>query len=537
MRKMTKTALVLAAMSAMTVASASMAFAAAGNRENVTSKPTESNPTAETGTWTQDKFGWKFKGDEQFKNTWANIDGIWYYFKDDGYMAQDELVEIDDKLYHFLDNGYMHAGGWAAFEQDGDVLNAYGLDMNEYYDDIMNPLKDRNDPYETVYMYFDEHGEALEDKWYNDGTGRYYYFDGPVMVCGDYDHIIGDDIYGFAHDGHMYYGWEKAYVDNSVLAPNDDDQVYYYYGEGGKKYLGTDDWETTHGQGYAWRKIAGKWYLFADEMNGDFSVNATHPGTIFGASRGTLVTKAYISNTKMGAGNGSYYYLDSNGVLAQGKKVVEVDNTARYVTDTWAVGVALGKDHTNNKIEIYVDGDGIAKTGWQGSNYFGNSATVTTVEEHDSTSVTDVPVAYDFKANDVYGQMIRRAFVWDGSYLKYVDKYGDRVDNTKMLVGYVSATVSVADVNDLKAVRDEVNAGDITTSVTSVNWGAKGSQVGRYNVYILMDKDGKIYTDANATTAGNKVRVGNANYIATNDYITICGQNAQLFVYPNENNK
>ena len=81
MRKMTKTAVTLAAMSAMTIASASLAFAATSQVDGLTAIKAETQTTTgpDTGLWNGDnRDGWTFTTDDgiKLKNTWAEIDDI-----------------------------------------------------------------------------------------------------------------------------------------------------------------------------------------------------------------------------------------------------------------------------------------------------------------------------------------------------------------------------------------------------------------------------------------------------------------------------
>ena len=81
MRKMTKTAVTLAAMSAMTVACASLAFAAEKQEPNISSvaKEEEAVNTSAVGEWSGDDVkGWSFtkEGNIKLKDQWAQIDMV-----------------------------------------------------------------------------------------------------------------------------------------------------------------------------------------------------------------------------------------------------------------------------------------------------------------------------------------------------------------------------------------------------------------------------------------------------------------------------
>ena len=318
MRKMTKTAVTLAAMSAMTIASASLAFAAAQRDQlNAVENPAStSNPNS--GKWEGNNAdGWTFTPADEKKlaNTWAEIDGVWYYFHKDGYMAQDELVYLEGETYYFTPNGAM-ATGWYAFDKDSDVLYDYDLDVQDNIDDINNPVfKNAGDAYDTVWMYFYSDGKAADDEWVNPGSGLWYYFDDIVMACGDYDHEIGNAYYGVAEDGHMYVGWEQNVQNSHIKAPNKEDDSWYYYDVNGKKFDVKKE-----NNGYGWKKFDGKWYCFKYEEVIDVNGNVEY------ISVGTLITNAYFNNGVTAYDKVDYYYVDKNGVMATGVVSVGKDD-------------------------------------------------------------------------------------------------------------------------------------------------------------------------------------------------------------------
>ena len=126
MRKMTKTAVTLAAMSAMTVASASMALAATKQEPNISSisEAQEVVNTEASGKWGgSDISGWTFtkENGEKLKNQWAEIDGIWYYFEGET-ILQDSVKYIDGETYFFNENGTL-ATGWQRITSK---MDAYG---------------------------------------------------------------------------------------------------------------------------------------------------------------------------------------------------------------------------------------------------------------------------------------------------------------------------------------------------------------------------------------------------------------------------
>ena len=61
------------------------------------------------GSWCSDNTGWWFQSGSWYPtNTWLKIDGIWYYFKGDGYMASKEWIGD----YYMLEDGSMATSQW-----------------------------------------------------------------------------------------------------------------------------------------------------------------------------------------------------------------------------------------------------------------------------------------------------------------------------------------------------------------------------------------------------------------------------------------
>ena len=65
------------------------------------------------GTWVKTGQLWGYRVKNQFyRNQWAELDGEWYYFKSNGYMASKEWVKDQENWYYFLPNGVMTRNQW-----------------------------------------------------------------------------------------------------------------------------------------------------------------------------------------------------------------------------------------------------------------------------------------------------------------------------------------------------------------------------------------------------------------------------------------
>ncbi len=513
MRKMTKTAVTLAAMSAMTIASASLAFAAAQRDQlNAVENPAAtSNPNS--GKWEGNNAdGWTFTPADEKKlaNTWAEIDGVWYYFHKDGIMARDELVYMEGETYYFTPTGAM-AVGWYGFDNDSDVIYNYELNIEDNIADINNPVfKNAADAYDTVWMYFYSDGKAADDEWVNPGFDLWYYFDDIVMACGDYDHEIGNAYYGFAEDGHMFVGWEENSENYHIKVPDKNESTWYYYDVNGKKFN-----VNAENNGYGWKKIAGKWYCFREEDSGD-----AH-------SVGTLITNTYFNNKATAdtsedadpSKDPEYYYVDSNGLMATG--VVSVSKEAYYVTAVsgWNANHRKKlKDCGGDTWDVLFNSNGTAKEGWSETRYYA-SMNPNNVLGFDKEDYIVEP--YAEKGKVLKGALVKNAFISKSSNLYYVDKYGDKMVNHALQVGAADVTKTNGNITGLSTfVADDIDNSN------------------PYKAYILFNSKGEAYSDIEV---GREIRIGSKKYTAVGTYTEISSikdyskLNVTLFIYDNKN--
>ena len=528
MRKMTKTAVTLAAMSAMTIASASLAFAAAQRDQlNAVENPAAtSNPNS--GKWEgSDANGWTFTpaDENKLKNTWAEIDGIWYYFHKDGIMAQDELVYLEGETYYFTPTGAM-AVGWYEFDNDNDVLYDYGLDIQENIDDIHNKVfRNAEDAYDTIWMYFNTDGKAKDDEWYQaENSGLWYRFDDIVMVCGDYDHEVNGSYYGFGEDGHMFVGWEQNYTDNGITAPNTDSKSWYWYDSNGKKF---DVKAENNNTAFGWKKIDGKWYCFKTTSginNKDTSKSDPQKESV-----GTLITKTLFMNDKTAGENADYYYVDNNGVMATG--IITVDKGAKLVNDTygWEDDGKVSKLVDSNWEVFFDTGNGKAKKNTWSSDKFYASIDSGEVMAFDKDTFAVTEYKYLTKDDDfenaaakIQGALVKNSFVTHDSETYYVDKYGDKVKSSAIQIGYINASkdskgnYSFSDYlyDDEDIAEDYLTAGQIVCKA-----------------YIVVNAKGIAYDDIDANRT---INAGAKKYVATG-LLHPDVPHAEIFYYYNKN--
>lgn len=132
--------------------------------------------------WEEDSAGWKYVSAEgEFKsNCWEEIDGYWFHFDRDGYIATD-WTRIGGVNYCFGESGELELG-WC------------------YYDD------------EEKWYYFNEDGTAKKG-WYQDDSGSWYWFSTKgEMASSGYKNVSGK----------RYY-----FYDNGQLAANQYVGLFY----------------------------------------------------------------------------------------------------------------------------------------------------------------------------------------------------------------------------------------------------------------------------------------------------------------------
>ena len=79
------------------------------------------NPIKASAEWKQDDTGWWYTEGNSFVTGWMEIDGTWYYFKEDGYMAHDTTID-----------GYVIGsdGGWIQSISKNDTVTQENQDSN-----------------------------------------------------------------------------------------------------------------------------------------------------------------------------------------------------------------------------------------------------------------------------------------------------------------------------------------------------------------------------------------------------------------------
>lgn len=365
-------------------------------------------PTMQTNytTYLDDQL-WYFdsdgKGKELQPGWFQDSDGDWYYIKEDGSLAQFELLEIGGKLYGFTWGGHMVCNGYiddCLFDQNGNQITTPGwhiMDGSYYFVNTDGTLFSGwkqsgsnwyflwpqmyantvfEDPenvgvfyyanndgvttrltgsgwqvvdYATLYL---ENGKPVMDAW-RWISGSWYYFDSDGSMLTDTYATINEKDYLFDTSGRMYTnGWAKI-----------SDETYYVVSDGvlmegglhtidGKQYLFREDHSLMYSSGYIYDilKDDGKYYWF----NADGSVRA---------------------ELKDGWNevSGKWYYL-KNGKLLQNALLLDNNDVAVFGFGSDCAMCTNGVKYAWSDYYIF-DAEGHILTGWQkvdGKWYYAN---------------------------------------------------------------------------------------------------------------------------------------------------------------------
>ena len=285
---------------------------------------------------------------------WKKISGKWYYFDEDGYMAEGGVYEIDGKKYLFLDNGvWSGTPGWNKWThsefyiEEGELIS-YSWDC---------------------WFYCDNKG-IVQMGWQTINGKTYYfgwwgmYYGGAIEVDGKY--------YLFEDNGVVVNkpGWYKKTHANS------DWVEWYYINEdgtvatgwqtiGGKTYY-FDDWGYMYSDGV--HKIEEKYYLFLQS-----GAAVTKPGWYKYIESGTTSDGEEYSYTR-------WYYINEDGSVALGWQTI---GWKTYYFNTWNGMRSGGSYEIDGIYYVFLSSGARAGAGWVKITYTYTSNTGEEVTEYD----------------------------------------------------------------------------------------------------------------------------------------------------------
>ena len=320
------------------------------------------------------------------KSTWKLINGSWYYFESDGWMATG-WKKLGGEWYYLTSSGAM-ATGWVKLNGKYYFMNGSGVMQHDTWVD--------NGAY-----YVNSDGVWVEGKtsqnkaessqtvstagWVSSG-GRWWYREADGSYPRNNWKVINGSWYYFDGSGWMVTGWLKR--------------------AGGRYYLEPGNGNMVTG----WRKIGGTWY-YLNPGNGDMATGWTNiGGTRYYMNQDGAMVVGWL---QLGS---DWYYMNGSGAMLTGWQ---------KIGSTW----------------YYMNGSGAMLTDWQnidGSEYYFYSSGAMAV----STVIGGVEIGADGKASRTESQAIgtltkflktmiqpvgNTLYVWGGGHDAWTDGDGLRI--------------------------------------------------------------------------------------------------------------
>ena len=341
------------------------------------------------------------------KSTWKLINGSWYYFESDGWMATG-WKKLGGEWYYLTSSGAM-ATGWVKLNGKYYFMNGSGEMQHDTWVD--------NGAY-----YVNSDGVWVEGKtsqnraessrtdsaagWVS-GDGRWWYREADGSYPRNSWKVINGSWYYFDGSGWMVTGWLKR-------------ASGWYYLEPGNGNMVT-----------GWRKIGSTWY-YLNPGNGDMATGwTTIGGTRYYMNQDGAMVEGWL---QLGS---DWYYMNGSGAMLTGWQ--KIGSTWYYLNPT--TGKMATGWTTVGGSKYYMNGSGAMLTDWQnidGSEYYFYSSGAMAV----STVIGGVEIGADGKASRTESQTIgtltkflktmiqpvgNTLYVWGGGHDAWTDGDGLRI--------------------------------------------------------------------------------------------------------------
>ena len=362
------------------------------------------------------------------KSTWKLINGSWYYFESDGWMATGWKKQ-GGEWYYLASSGAM-ATGWVKLNGKYYFMNGSGemqhdtwVDNGAYYvnsDGVWVEGKTSQNRAESSrtdsaagwvsgggrWWYREADGSYPRNSW-KVINGSWYYFDGSGWMVTGWLKRASSWYYLEPGNGNMVTGWRKIGSTWYYLNPGNGDMATGWTTIGGTRYYMNQDGAMVEG----WSQQNGTWYYLK-------------PGS------GNIAT----GWLKLGA---TWYYLASDGKMLTGFQNI---GGSKYYLNTGSGAMAVGWLQLGSDW-YYMNGSGAMLTGWQnidGSEYYFYSSGAMAV----STVIGGVEIGADGKASRTESQAIgtltkflktmiqpvgNTLYVWGGGHDAWTDGDGLRI--------------------------------------------------------------------------------------------------------------
>lgn len=362
------------------------------------------------------------------KSTWKLINGSWYYFESDGWMATG-WKKLGGEWYYLTSSGAM-ATGWVKLNGKYYFMNGSGVmqhdtwvDNGAYYvnsDGVWVEGKTSQNRAESSrtdsaagwvsgggrWWYREADGSYPRNSW-KVINGSWYYFDGSGWMVTGWLKRASSWYYLEPGNGNMVTGWRKIGSTWYYLNPGNGDMATGWTTIGGTRYYMNQDGAMVEG----WSQQNGTWYYLK-------------PGS------GNIAT----GWLKLGA---TWYYLASDGKMLTGFQNI---GESKYYLNTGSGAMAVGWLQLGSDW-YYMNGSGAMLTDWQnidGSEYYFYSSGAMAV----STVIGGVEIGADGKASRTESQAIgtltkflktmiqpvgNTLYVWGGGHDAWTDGDGLRI--------------------------------------------------------------------------------------------------------------
>ncbi|MBN7575631.1 MULTISPECIES: cell wall-binding protein [Clostridium] len=160
------------------------------------------NPVGAKASWKQDNIGWWYSEGNLWATGWRKVDGNWYYFYQNGYMAKDTQING----YRIYSNGVAASNPSEKYEDSNSykwkIENGENKDVsNNYYyienDKVIGKMINKNN-----YLYYTENGQNFTG-WKQLGSAKgfnWYYMENGKRCLG-WKSINGNWFYFSDFDG------------------------------------------------------------------------------------------------------------------------------------------------------------------------------------------------------------------------------------------------------------------------------------------------------------------------------------------------
>ena len=403
------------------------------------------------------------------KSTWKLINGSWYYFESDGWMATG-WKKLGGEWYYLTSSGAM-ATGWVKLNGKYYFMNGSGemqhdtwVDNGAYYvnsDGVWVEGKTSQNRAESSrtdsaagwvsgggrWWYREADGSYPRNSW-KVINGSWYYFDGSGWMVTGWLKRASGWYYLEPGNGNMVTGWRKIGSTWYYLNPGNGGMATGWTTIGGTRYYMNQDGAMVEG----WSQQNGTWY-YLKPGSGNIATGWLKLGATwyYLASDGKMLTgfqniggSKYYLNTGSGAMavgwlqlGSDWYYMNGSGAMLTGWQ--KIGSTWYYLNPT--TGKMATGWTTVGGSKYYMNGSGAMLTDWQnidGSEYYFYSSGAMAV----STVIGGVEIGADGKASRTESQAIgtltkflktmiqpvgNTLYVWGGGHDAWTDGDGLRI--------------------------------------------------------------------------------------------------------------